>query len=103
MSDVDLKSVLQQLVQETIKGLKLSDMVTGVVESVSPLAVKPDISEPSIEEPGLILTSAVKERIVQVQGGDGGTVRVNEGLAVGDKVLMLRVSGAQRHIILSRL
>lgn len=34
---------------------------------------------------------------------DSGYIMLNRGLAVGDKVLMLRVSGGQRYIVLSRV
>ena len=34
---------------------------------------------------------------------DAGYIILNRGLAVGDKVLMLRVSGGQRYIVLSRV
>ena len=106
MSETNLSGTLRFLVQETIKAMKLTDLVVGTVVSSSPLAVKPDSSAPPISAHGLILTSGVKERIVEVQGcADcaGCTVQVQEGLKAGDKVMMLRVSGGHRHIVLSKL
>ena len=38
----------------------------------------------------------------RAQGGGGGAVAVNKGLAVGDKVVMLRVSRGNRYIVLSK-
>ena len=56
-----------------------------------------------IPDVALVLTENVKSRSAKVQGGGGGTVVINEGLAVGDKVVMLRVSRGNRYIILSKV
>ena len=100
MADVDLLGVIQMIVQENLKGQKLADKMTGTVISIAPLSVQPDISIPAA---GLILTDAVKARNAEVKGGGGGMVEVVPGLAIGDKVLMLRVSSGQCYVILSRL
>ena len=101
MSDTSLTGVIQNIVQECIKGLKLTDIMTGTVISVSPLSVQPDVSMPPLPASALILTSAVTAKTASVQGGSGGTVVINPGLAVGDNVIMLRVSKGNRYIILS--
>lgn len=103
MSDTSLTGVIQNIVQECVKGLKLADMMTGTVISVSPLSVQPDVSMPPIPAAALVLTDAVTAKTVSVQGGSGGTVVVNPGLAAGDNVLMLRVSRGNRYIILSTI
>ncbi len=103
MSDASFLGVIQKIVQKTVEGLRMAEMETGTVTSVSPLSIQTDISRPFIPNAALILTSEVKERIVNVEGGAGGTVQVHEGLKAGDKVLMLRVSHGQRYIILSKL
>lgn len=103
MADVDLLGVIQMIVQENLKGQKPADKMTGTVISVAPLSVQPDISMPPIPAAGLLLTDAVKARSAEVKGGGGGTVEVVPGLAVGDKVLMLRVSSGQCYLILGRL
>ena len=103
MANTELLGVIQKIVQENIRGLKLADKETGTVISVDPLSVQPDITMPPIPSAGLVLTDAVKYRSAAVQGGSGGTVVINPGLAVGDKVLMLRVSSGQCYIILSKL
>lgn len=56
-----------------------------------------------IPEKALVLTSSVIAKTAPVMGGQGGTVTINEGLAVGDKVVMLRVSRGQRYIVLSKV
>lgn len=103
MSDSSFLGVIQKIVQKTIEGLKMAEMETGTVISLSPLSIQTDVSRPLIPAAAIVMTSEVKERIVKVEGGSGGTVKVHEGLKVGDKVLMLRVSNGQRYIILSKL
>lgn len=95
--------VIQQIVQNTIKAMRLTDKATGTVMSVTPLSVRVDMTKQAIPAAGLILTEAVKERIVPVSGGAGGTVVVHEGLKVGDKVLMMRVQHGNQYMILSRV
>ena len=103
MSDTSLTGTIQEIVQDCIKGMKLADMVTGTVLSVSPLSIQPDISMPPLPEAALIETSAVKARTEAAQGGEGGSVVVNPGISAGDKVLMLRVANGQSYILLSVL
>lgn len=103
MSNTNLTGTIQMVVQECLKGMKLADMATGTVETASPLSVRSDLSASAIPEQALILTSCVKARTVQVKGGGGGSVTINEALNVGDKVLMLRVANGQRYIVLSKL
>ena len=99
----ELLGVLQQIMQSGVAGLKPADMATGTVLTLSPLTVQTDVSTSPLPAAALILTSAVKEKTAVVQGGEGGTVVIHEGLAAGDKVLMLRVSGGNRYIVLSKM
>lgn len=98
-----LIGVIQQIVQNTIQAMKLTDKATGTVISVTPLSVQPGMHMPPLPEAALVLTDAVKEKIAPVQGGAGGTVVVSEGLKPGDKVLMLRVQRGQQYILLSKI
>ena len=98
----ELIDVLQGIMQENSAALKPADVVMGTVTSVSPLSVQVQATMQNIPAAALILTSAVVAKTAQVQGGEGGTVIINEDLAVGDKVVMLRVSRGQRYIILSK-
>lgn len=99
----ELVGVIQQIIQNTLKAMKLTDKATGTVVSVSPLSIQLDILMPPLPEAALVLTDAVKEKIAPVQDGDGGFVVVNEGLKSGDRVLMLRVQRGQQYIVLSRI
>ena len=99
----ELIGVIQQIVQNVIQAMNLTDKATGTVLSIDPLSVQVDMNMPPLPDAAILLTDAVKERVAPVQGGEGGTVVVAEGLKPGDKVLMLRVQRGQQYIILSRI
>ena len=98
----EFAGVIQRIVQDRVAAMKPADMATGTVVCASPLSIQPDTSMPPLPAAALELTDTVKERVVPVRGGDG-TVTVREGLGAGDKVLMLRVQGGNRYIVLSKL
>ena len=99
----ELIGVIQEIVKNYIKVVRLTDKATGTVLTEAPLSVQVDASIPPISGPALLLTDSVRERTELVKGGAGGTVTVTEGLKAGDKVLMLQVKGGQQYIILSKL
>lgn len=98
----ELAGVIQQIVQNTVLAMKMTDMATGTVVSTGPLSVRLSAGMEPLPAAALELTDAVKERTVPVRGGEG-TVTVREGLKAGDRVLMLRVQRGNRYIILSKL
>ena len=98
-----LIDTLHMIMHENKKKKKPTDIVYGTVISASPLSIQPDISMPPVPASGLILTSGVVARTAQIQGGQGGTVVVNEGLAAGDRVIMLRVLKGNGFIVLSKV
>lgn len=101
----DLIEVLQAINQETVKGLKLTDLAFGTVASMSPFTVTLDSTMQPLPENALIRTVGVMPKSYKGTDSDGNsfTVVINEGLAVGDKVVMLRVSKGQRFIVLSKV
>ncbi len=82
----ELVGVIQQIVQETVQAMKLTDKATGTVLSIAPLSVQTDISMQPIPAAALTLTDTVWGK-----------------LAAGDRVLMLRVQNGQQYIILSKI
>lgn len=70
---------------------------------MSPLSIQKEQNGIPIPEKALILTDAVRAKTASVQSGAGGTVVINEGLKVGDKVLMLRVEHGNAYIVLSKI
>lgn len=98
----ELIDILNNIAQKNQDGQKPADVVMGTVVQASPLSVQIDGSMQPIPTAGLIQTVGVAAKTAQVQGGGGGTVVINEGLAAGDRVVMLRVSKGQRYIVLSK-
>ena len=99
----DLLGVLQQIMQENQQAMKPTELAFGTVVSVGPLSILVDNTAEPKPEAGLILTDYVVARSAKVQGGSGGTVVINPGLAAGDRVVMLRVQRGQRYIVLSKV
>lgn len=101
----ELLTVIQQIVQNNMEGMKLADLVFGTVQSVSPITVQIESTMQAIPSAALILTEGVTARSYSGTTSDGAsfTVPINPGLSPGDKVTMLRVSNGQRFIILSKV
>jgi hypothetical protein len=101
---MDLVEVIQTLMQNGIKELKLTDLIIGTVVTPAPLSIMIDASMPPIPEIALIKTVGVMPKSYSGKTSDGAsfTVVINEGLQAGQKVIMLRVSGGQQFIVLSK-
>lgn len=136
---MELKDILQQMMQESMRAAQLTDLQVGTVTAASPLEVTISASMAPLRASVLYLTSSVVERKIPVlshvheikvedtyTGGgsatcaaalsnvsctengaslpvENGFIILNRALAVGDKVLLLRVQGGQKFIILSRI
>ncbi len=100
----DLISVIQQIVQSSYEGMKPTDLVFGTVTSASPLTVQIEGTMQPIPDVALIKTEAVSGRSVTATTTDGArvTIQVSPGLAVGDRVVMMRCAAGQRYVILSK-
>ena len=99
----DLLGVLQQIMQENQQAMKPTELAFGTIVSVGPLSILVDNTTEPKPEPELILTDSVVARSAKIQGGSGGTVVINPGLAAGDRVVMLRVQRGQQYIVLSKV
>lgn len=103
----DLIDVLNMISQNNQAAQKPADIAFGTVTSISPISIQVEGSMQPIPAAAIILTSAVVERIVDVDGVSEDmphlTVKVTEGLSAGDKVVMLRVSKGNRYIVLSKV
>lgn len=82
----ELVGVIQQIVQNTIEAMKLTDKATGTVLSASPISIQTDVTMQTIPAAALLMTDAVRGR-----------------LTAGDRVLMLRVQKGNQYIILSKI
>ncbi|WP_429968135.1 DUF2577 family protein [Enterococcus sp. AZ046] len=81
---------------------ELSDMIYGLVTSVSPLTIRVD-NRYSVGNQHLILSQMVRDLSVSVTiDGKQGTAQVFRPLQIGDHVRMLRVSKGQKFYVLER-
>lgn len=103
MNEYNLLKEIQQTMQDSAQAMKLCDIVFGTVKTVSPLTVQLQTTMQDLPAAALIETVGVKAKTANVIGGAGGTVTINEGLAVGDKVVMIRAAGGQRYVVLSKV
>ncbi|MDY2738954.1 MAG: DUF2577 domain-containing protein [Acidaminococcus sp.] len=125
MSDINLYQAFQSAMAQNVNDMKLSDCILGVVESASPLVIRID-QRTLIKSDYLILTDLVRDFSVDITvshttenraGGSGDPafashnhdykgrkkIIVHNGLAVGEKVVMIRQAGGQQYIVLSRI
>ena len=117
---MDLISVIGQIIQENREASKPTELSIGTVASVNPLSIKINVDMAPLPEAVLLLTDAVKgyEEDVTATGsfaslltsagislseGDVIGKVTHTGLAVNDKVIMLRVLAGQKFIVLSKV
>ena len=102
---MDLIEILQQIIQNGISELKLTDLVIGTVVTPSPLTIQIDTLMQPLPEEALIKTEAIMPKSYSGTTSDGATYTavINAGIQPGDKVVMLRCQHGQRFIVLSKV
>ena len=100
----DLLGILQQINQNNMKGMKLTDLCFGTVATADPVTVTLEGTMQPIPAAAIVLCDAVKARSVTVtdSNGDSVTVPLSTALAVGERVIMMRCAHGQRFVVLSR-
>lgn len=99
----DLIDVIHGIVQDTNKGLKLTDLCFGTVEATAPLSITLETTMQPVPAAALILTDSVVARTVEIEVADETvTIPLSEDLQPGERVVMLRCASGQRFIVLSR-
>lgn len=125
MNGENLLAAIQTIAKKTMDASNPSDYCIGVVESISPLAIRIEAQEESLSEEFLILTDLVRDYNVDItvshttenrSGGSGDAefashnhdyvgrkrITVHNGLSVGESVILIRQAGGQEFIVLSR-
>lgn len=102
---MDLIEVIQQIIQNGIAELKLTDLVIGTVVTNAPLTIQIDTLMQPLPEEALIKTENIMPKSYTGTTSDGAsfTVVINQGIQPGDKVVMLRCQHGQRFIVLSKV
>lgn len=136
---MELKDILQQMTQESMRSAQLTDLQIGTVTSADPLEITISSAMAPLRAGVLYLTVDVVEKKIPVvqhshtikvsdtfTGGgsatcsteltnivcyengtalpaENGYIIFNRALAVGDKVLLLRVQNGQKFVVLSRV
>lgn len=100
----DLIEVIQKIGQDSYRGMKPTDLAFGTVVSLSPFRVQLESTMQAIPEAAIVRTVGVMPKTYtgRDSNGDSFTVVINEGLAVGDRVVMLQCAGGQRYVVLSK-
>ena len=99
----NLVEAVKQAAVEAINNQDPMSFRFGKVIKVEPLEIWID-QKLTIPEQSLILTSQVSNYSVEVDGLEGGkrNLTFNQKLKVGEKVILIRVDGGQKYIVLDR-
>lgn len=129
---MELKDIIQKIVTQTLDAMQPTDLRIGTVNSADPLEITINPAMAPLRRKVLYLTEAVVEKKIPIlrhshacpegvttdallendvicrEDGDplpvaDGYIILNRALAVGDRVLLLRVQGGQRFVVLSRV
>lgn len=102
---MDLIEIIQQILQNGVTELKLTDLVIGTVVTSAPLTIQIDTLMQPIPEEALIKTENIMPKSYSGKTSDGAsfTAVINVGIQPGEKVVMLRCQHGQRFIVLSRV
>ena len=109
-------SAIKKAAQDAVNAGKPVNVVIGTVTAADPLTITTEQQMP-LSKSQLILSRNVTSHVVPVtidwktENADGHThpirgvktLTINNGLAVGDKVWMIREQGGQRFVVVDRV
>lgn len=101
----DLLGVLQAINQESLKGMKPTDLCFGTVAQPEPdIRILLEGTMQPIPTAAIVLCDSVRARQVVCtdSNGDSVTVPLSTALTAGERVVMLRCAQGQRFVVLSR-
>lgn len=128
---MELKDVIQMMVEKTLKAKMPTEMQIGTVTSTNPLEIKIDETMQVLKQRVLYLSETVIEKSIPILehthetpegttqpallqaditcdehgsnlGTKGGRIIFNNALSIGDKVILMRVLNGQKFVIVSR-
>lgn len=123
---MDLSNIIKNLSVAAVDSSNPVQITTGLVTSINPLVITPDQMMPLPAE-AFILTRSVIDHEISVtvnwhteSKGSGGnsydafsshshsisgtkTIKINNGLKIGDIVILLRQQGGQKFVVLDKV
>ena len=100
---MDLVQAIKQAAVDAVEAGKPTALVYGTVSGVKPLTVCID-QKLSISAPFLVTPKRMQDHTVLcVIDGENKEITVKNGLKVGETVLLLRMQGGQRFLLLDRV
>ena len=99
----DLLKLIKKTSVEAVNASKPANMVFGKVISVTPLKIKID-QKLILTSAQLVLSKHVTNYRLSVTIDDNlKTLMVNNALSVGEKVILMQMSGGQKYIVIDRI
>lgn len=95
----NLNQAIQSIIKDTLESQKLTNICYGKVSSISPVSVRLD-NDILLTQRFLIVPEHLIEKTIIFDDTEYVT---QPGLAVGEKVALLRNSGGQSYYILDRV
>lgn len=95
----DFLKLIKKTSMEAFNASKPTDVIFGKVVSVSPLKIKVN-QKLELKSAQLVLSRNVTEYKVKI---DDTEQTIHNELVVGEKVIMIQVSGGQKYVVLDRI
>lgn len=101
----NLVELMKKAAIEAVEASNPTAVVYGTVTSISPIKINIEQKHPLTED-FLLLTTNVKDYQTKMRIDNSSTINevtIYNGLKNGDKVILLRIQGGQKYIVLDRM
>ncbi len=100
----DLAEIIRIIAKKTIESEKITTVVYGKVVNEEPLKIRLN-QKLTLDETSIFLTRNVTDfdTMVRQSGGEKRTMRIYNGLKVGESVIMIRLFGGQNFLVIDRV
>lgn len=99
----DLITLIKKAAVEAVEGEKPTGVLFGTVTATSPLTVNVEQKLTLLSEMLIVPKSLTDFSVTAVVNDETFTLKINNSLKNGDKVLLLRMQGGQRFVIIDKL
>lgn len=99
----NMVELVKQAALEAIQAAKPVNLIFGMVAVTKPLEIHVD-QKTILYSDSLVLTrNATNHSLLVTVGGTNQTVLIHNALKAGDRVLLARVQGGRKYVVLDRL